>query len=65
MNYYAANGSMTDSMFNLPQMSNIGIPGQFVFRVDQTNITNAGHYPNVSYFKSFNSFYETMYNTLY
>ena len=48
VNYYAANGSMTDSMFNLPQMSNIGIPGQFVFRVDQTSITNAGHYPNVS-----------------
>nr|XP_022329841.1 sushi, nidogen and EGF-like domain-containing protein 1 [Crassostrea virginica] len=41
VNYFAVPGSMTDSMLNLPQMSNIGIPGQFVFRVDQTNITNA------------------------
>ena len=44
VNYYAVPGSMTDSMLSLPRMSNIGIPGQFVFRVDLTNITNAGHY---------------------
>lgn len=25
---------MTDNMTNLPQMSNIGVPGQFVFRLD-------------------------------
>jgi hypothetical protein len=33
---------MTDAVLNLPQMSNIGVPGQFVFRVDQTKISNAG-----------------------
>ena len=27
---------MTENMINLPQMSNIGIPGQFAFRIDQT-----------------------------
>lgn len=26
---------MTDSMLNLTQMSNIDVPGQFVFRVDE------------------------------
>lgn len=45
VNYYAVNGSMTDSVLNLPQMSNIGIPGKFVFRVDLTEIANAGNYP--------------------
>ncbi|XP_061173565.1 sushi, nidogen and EGF-like domain-containing protein 1 [Saccostrea echinata] len=40
-NYYSVPGSMTSAMLNLPQMSNIGIPGQFVFRVDQSKITNA------------------------
>ncbi|XP_065942673.1 fibropellin-3 isoform X2 [Magallana gigas] len=39
--YYAVPGSMTDSMLNLPQLSNIGVPGQFVFRVDESNIANA------------------------
>ena len=65
VNYYAVPGSMTDSMLNLPRMSNIGIPGQFVFRVDQTNITNAGLYLNISYSKLSNLLYETMCNTLY
>lgn len=45
VNYYAVNGSMTDSVLNLPQMSNIGIPGKFVFRVDLAEIANAGNYP--------------------
>ncbi|XP_061173563.1 fibropellin-1-like [Saccostrea echinata] len=40
-NYYSVPGSMTNAVLNLPQMSNIGIPGQFVFRVDQSKITNA------------------------
>ncbi|XP_078317936.1 uncharacterized protein LOC144620594 isoform X2 [Crassostrea virginica] len=35
-NYFSVPGSMTDRMRNLPKMSNIDIPGQFVFRVDQT-----------------------------
>lgn len=34
-NYFSVPGSMTDRMRNLPRMSNIDIPGQFVFRVDQ------------------------------
>lgn len=40
--YYSVPGSMTDAVLNLPQMSNIGIPGQYVFRVDQNKISNAG-----------------------
>ncbi|XP_062612220.1 uncharacterized protein LOC134274009 [Saccostrea cucullata] len=39
--YYSVNGSRTDAVLNLPQMSNINISGQFVFRVDQAKITNA------------------------
>lgn len=35
---------MTDSMLNLTQMSNIGVPGQFIFRVDERDIKNAGEY---------------------
>lgn len=46
-NYYAVNGSMTDSMLNLTQMSNIDVPGQFVFRVDEREIANAGKYKNL------------------
>ncbi|XP_065942667.1 uncharacterized protein [Magallana gigas] len=38
-NYYSVSGSMTDSLLNLPQMSNIGVPGQFVFRVENREIT--------------------------
>eukprot|EP00105_Crassostrea_gigas_P046428 XP_019930576.1 PREDICTED: sushi, nidogen and EGF-like domain-containing protein 1 [Crassostrea gigas] len=34
INYYSVPGSMKDSMLNLTQMSNVGVPGQFVFRVD-------------------------------
>lgn len=45
--YFSVPGSMTNSVLNLPQMSNIGVPGQFVFRVDQNKISNAG--------KAFNS----------
>lgn len=48
VNFYSVPGSMTDSMLNLPHMSNIGVPGQFVFRVDQSKIANAGNYPFVS-----------------
>lgn len=33
---------MTESMLNLPQASNVGVPGQFVFRVDKK--TTAGEY---------------------
>lgn len=35
---------MTDNMTNLPQMSNIGVPGQFVFRLDVRD--NPGEYIN-------------------
>lgn len=35
---------MTDIMLNLTQMSNIGVPGQFIFRVDERDIKNAGEY---------------------
>lgn len=45
--YYAVPGSMTDSMLNLPQLSDIGVPGQFVFRVDEREIANAGEYKNI------------------
>lgn len=38
---------MTDSMLNLTQMSNIDVPGQFVFRVDEREIANAGEYKNL------------------
>ncbi|XP_062582966.1 sushi, nidogen and EGF-like domain-containing protein 1, partial [Saccostrea cucullata] len=41
VHYYSVPGSMTNAVLNLPQMSNIGIPGQYVFRVDQAKITNA------------------------
>nr|XP_022329850.1 sushi, nidogen and EGF-like domain-containing protein 1 [Crassostrea virginica] len=41
IHYYSVPGSMTDAVLNLPQMSNIGIPGQYVFRVDQNKISNA------------------------
>lgn len=37
-------GSMTDNITNLPQMSNIGVPGQFVFRLDVRD--NPGEYIN-------------------
>ena len=57
VNYYAVPGSMTDSMLNLPRMSNIGIPGQFVFRVDQTNITNAGLYLNIYYILNYQIYF--------
>lgn len=33
---------MTNNMTNLPQMSNIGVPGQFVFRLDVKE--NPGEY---------------------
>lgn len=33
---------MKDSMLNLTQMSNVGVPGQFVFRVDVR--VNPGEY---------------------
>lgn len=45
VNYYAVPGSMTDSVLNLPNMSNVDIPGKFVFRVDLAEIANAGNYP--------------------
>lgn len=35
IHYYSVPGSMTESMLNLPQASNVGVPGQFVFRVDK------------------------------
>lgn len=42
---------MTNSVLNLPQMSNIGVPGQFVFRVDQNKISNAGKAFNLLQYK--------------
>ncbi|XP_052697611.1 sushi, nidogen and EGF-like domain-containing protein 1 [Crassostrea angulata] len=41
IHYFAVPGSMTDTMLSLPQMSNIAVPGQFVFRVDERKIANA------------------------
>ncbi|XP_065944898.1 sushi, nidogen and EGF-like domain-containing protein 1 isoform X2 [Magallana gigas] len=38
IHYYSVPGSMTDSMLNLPQASNIGVPGQFVLMVDGKEI---------------------------
>lgn len=35
---------MTDKMMNLSQMSNIGVPGQFVFRLDEREIDIASEY---------------------
>lgn len=49
--YFSVPGSMTNSVLNLPQMSNIGVPGQFVFRVDQNKISNAGKAFNLLQYK--------------
>lgn len=37
VHYYSAPGARTDSMKNLTTMSNIDIPGKFIFRVDSGN----------------------------
>lgn len=39
--YYSVEGSQTESMINLPYLSNVGTPGKFVFRVDLTEIEPA------------------------
>ena len=40
VHYYSAPGARTDSMKNLTTMSNINIPGKFVFRLDQVETGN-------------------------
>ena len=41
MNHESVPGSGTDSMKNLTEMSNVNIPGKFVFRVDQAKTGTA------------------------
>ncbi|XP_052061715.1 sushi, nidogen and EGF-like domain-containing protein 1 [Mytilus californianus] len=41
VNYYVVNGSRTPGIINIPQMSNIGIPGKYIFRVDLASIEQA------------------------
>ncbi|XP_028390868.1 sushi domain-containing protein 2-like [Dendronephthya gigantea] len=40
--YYSVRGSQTDLIRQLPTLSNVGVPGMFVFRVDEAEITNGG-----------------------
>ena len=35
-------GSQTDLIRQLPALSNVNVPGMFVFRVDEAEITNGG-----------------------
>ena len=37
VHYYSAPGARTDSMKNLTTMSNVNVPGKFIFRVDEGN----------------------------
>ncbi|XP_041485569.1 LOW QUALITY PROTEIN: sushi domain-containing protein 2-like [Lytechinus variegatus] len=38
VNYYSVSGSRTDSIVDIETTSNIGVPGRWVFRVDNSNI---------------------------
>ncbi|CAB3980322.1 sushi domain-containing 2-like [Paramuricea clavata] len=40
--YYSVQGSQTDLIRQLPALSNVNVPGMFVFRVDEAEITNGG-----------------------
>jgi hypothetical protein len=40
--YFAVNASRTRNIVNISQMSNIGIPGKFSFRIDDEEIGNGG-----------------------
>lgn len=42
MNFFAVKASRTPSIINVTQMSNIDMPGKFVFRVDSTTIKAGG-----------------------
>ncbi|XP_061188743.1 mucin-4-like [Saccostrea echinata] len=40
--FYMLNASRTDDVVNVDEMSNVGLPGKFVFRVDASVITKGG-----------------------
>lgn len=40
--YYSVQGSQTDLIRQLPTLTNVGVPGMFMFRVDEAEITNGG-----------------------
>ncbi|XP_076091868.1 protein mesh-like isoform X1 [Mytilus galloprovincialis] len=42
INYFAVNASRTADIINIPQMSNVDIPGKYIFRVDSTSIEQGG-----------------------
>ncbi|CAG2215760.1 unnamed protein product [Mytilus edulis] len=42
INYFAVNASRTADIINIPQMSNVDIPGKYIFRVDSTTIEQGG-----------------------
>ncbi|XP_063408930.1 uncharacterized protein LOC134692411 [Mytilus trossulus] len=41
IHFYSVEGSRTSQIINLPNLSNVGYPGKFVFRVDLRNIRPA------------------------
>lgn len=45
VHYYSAPGARTNSMAHLTTMSNINIPGKFIFRVDQVETGNGHFFP--------------------
>ncbi|XP_052091067.1 protein mesh-like isoform X1 [Mytilus californianus] len=42
INYFAVNASRTADIINIPRMSNVDIPGKYIFRVDSTTIEQGG-----------------------
>ncbi|XP_071153471.1 protein mesh-like [Mytilus edulis] len=42
LNFYAIEASRTTNIINVTQMSNIDVPGKFIFRVDSTSIKKGG-----------------------
>lgn len=42
VNFYALNESFTDAVVNISEISNVGIKGKWIFRVDSANITLGG-----------------------
>lgn len=42
INYYVYNASQTPDIINITSMSNIGVPGIFVFRIDSSAVLEGG-----------------------
>lgn len=40
--FYAVNASRTPAILGINNMSNINVPGKFVFRIDMAEISNGG-----------------------